>query len=766
MQLYIRNLIALFMVLIAAIAMPAALKAQQFIFVTGTLLDQETGAPFDIITWTPRVYYFDTEAEAKDIFEQLKAGKNPTIMHTILINEEGYYEIEDGVSELGALIFHMDGSDPLYQKINGRKKIDVKMTGGKTIKNVTTTLVRPGKPVEIVPIVFDKWLRMSDSIPIPPEMDRSNYRLIFQPYLMEYKDEDHSDTIEWCRPLVADGKEYHATQQRRMGFKMRNDKLYDYLSNERIKNGVKVLWTDSVEMPNPKDGKYRVYGITNMEDYNGTVYNDSYIVVRGLRRPLKHLDVTSCIQDLDPNAKNPNTGKYLYQRNPRREQHSSDNKLDLTFLYNSAQLDPENPRNETELKTLITNLVQVFSTKGASVREVKFVGISSPEGSYQGNLALSRSRIATVKNAVLNRLSALGRVNFVAPEEAGVAAWDSVVPLLQQNGFFDVAQKVQDICSSVSNHDARSARISALPEYETVIKNVFPMLRKVTCLCRFEIFRKPTDAEILDNYNNNRAYHDGLEDVPLYEYSRLFILLKDSVPYYEMEGLYKRALASSIKLRQPWHLPANLLASSYLRRDTVDLNVLRPFIDFKGKINQWFDLKNMEQIWANQMLMYMKAYEGDTARVMADILADQIGESEYMLPIAFCKQMNFAADSKIFTSLASSCPQNNVIMNLAMKDESYDYTAKDVWEELDKSKAVTWYLRAVIESRLDPYCDSDDGPDAMVKCWELDESFREDCKFDADISSTIIQYAEGIWKSNQRQKANEAADTDDGLEDY
>ena len=136
-----------------------------------------------------------------------------------------------------------------------------------------------------------------------------------------------------------------------------------------------------------------------------------------------------------------------------------------------------------------------------------------------------------------------------------------------------------------------------------------------------------------------------------------------------------------------------------------------------------------------------------------------------MLPIAFCKQMNFAADSKIFTSLASSCPQNNVIMNLAMKDESYDYTAKDVWEELDKSKAVTWYLRAVIESRLDPYCDSDDGPDAMVKCWELDESFREDCKFDADISSTIIQYAEGIWKSNQRQKANEAADTDDGLED-
>ena len=618
------------------------------------------------------------------------------------------------------------------------------MTAGKTIGNVTKTLVRPGKPVEIIPIVFDKWIRMADSIPIPPEMEQSNYRLIFQPYLMEYQDEQHFDTIEWCRPLVADGREYHATQ-RRMGFDMRNDKLHSYLSSERISNGVKVLWRDSVEMPNPKSGKYRVFGITNMEDYSGTVYNDSYVVVRGLRRPLKHLEVTPCIADLDPMKKNEATGKYLYVRNPRREQHSSDNELHLTFLYASPLLDPENPSNETEMNTLITNLRQVLSTKGASVREVRFEGVSSPEGSYQGNMALSKSRIATVKNAVMARLSATGRTNFVAPEEAGVAPWDSVVPLLQRGGYFEAAQKVQDICASVANHDMRSQRIASLPEYET-IKTVFPQLRKVTCHCRFEIFRKPTDAEIMNSYNTNKAYHDGLEDVPLYEYGRLFELLKDSVPMREMEGLYRRALATSIRLKQPWHLPANLLATSYLKRDTVDLNVLRKFIDFKGKLNQMFDLKNMEEIWCNQMLMYMKAYESDTARFMADQMIAELGPDAFELAVSFCKQQEFLGNSKIFTALASSSPLNNVIMNLAMKDESYDSSAKEHWEELDKNKAVTWYLRSVIESRLDPYCDEPDGPEAMVKCWEMDKTFRDDCKFDADLSGTLITYAEQEWK--------------------
>lgn len=731
--------------ILGGLVMPVQLSAQQFIYPTGNLLDQNTGEPFDVNMWHPRVFYFDTESEAKEIFEALKNGKNPTVMHMIDVGEDGHYEIEDGVSELGALIFFMDGTDPNYQKINGRKKIDVKMTAGKTIGNVTKTLVRPGKPVEIIPIVFDKWIRMADSIPIPPEMEQSNYRLIFQPYLMEYQDEQHFDTIEWCRPLVADGREYHATQRRRMGFDLRNDKLHSYLSSERISNGVKVLWRDSVEMPNPKSGKYRVFGITNMEDYSGTVYNDSYVVVRGLRRPLKHLEVYPCIADLDPMKKNEATGKYLYVRNPRREQRSSDNELHLTFLYASPLLDPENPSNETEMNLLITNLRKVLSTKGASVREVRFEGISSPEGSYQGNMSLSKSRIATVKNAVMARLSATGRTNFLAPEEAGVAPWDSVVPLLQKGGYFEAAQKVQDICASVANHDMRSQRIASLPEYEA-IKTVFPQLRKVTCHCRFEVFRQPTDAEILHNYNTNKAYHDGEEEVPLYEYGRLFVLLKDSVPMHEMEGLYRRALATSIRLRQPWHLPANLLATSYLKRDTVDLNVLRPFIDFKGKLNQMFDLKNMEEIWCNQMLMYMKSYESDTARFMADQMIAELGSDAYELAVSFCKQQEFLGNSKIFTALASSSPLNNVIMNLAMKDESYDSSAKDHWEELDKNKAVTWYLRSVIESRLDPYCDEPDGPEAMVKCWEMDKTFRDDCKFDADLSGTLITYAEQEWK--------------------
>ncbi|MDO4496327.1 MAG: hypothetical protein Q4B58_00625 [Bacteroidales bacterium] len=732
--------------------LPVQLLAQAFIYPSGTLRN-EKGEPFDASVY-PRVLFYDTEAEAKEDYERLNAKppKQPLTDHVVEVDEAGYFAIEDGVSEAGWLIFFVDNGTPKLEKINGRKKIDVKMSGAINLKGVTIDHTRPDKPVEIVPVVFDKWIRMQNMIPVPQEMAQSNYRLIFQPYLLEYADGKNADTIEWCRPVVADGSEFHATQKRRMGFDMRNDKLNNYLSPENLASGNMVMWRDSVEMPNPRSGKYRVFGITNMEDYSSTVYYDNYVMVRGLRRPLKYLEVAPCTVDLDPMKQNPNTGKYLYVRNPQKESHSSDNELHLTFLYNSPQLDPVNPKNEQEMNLLISSLTEVFRTKGASVREVRFVGISSPEGSYQGNISLSRARIATVKNAVVSRLSAMGRANFVAPEEAGVAPWDSVVPLLQKMGYYETARKVEEICNSTTNHDMRSNRIAALDDYESVVKSVFPQLRKVTCHCRFEIFRKPTDKEILQSYNTDPAYHNGTVEVPLYEYGRLFELLKDSVPVREMEALYKRALDLSFKLKRPWHLPANLLATSYLQRDTVDLNVLRPFLDFKGKINQYSDLKNMEELWANQMLMYMKAYEGDTARFMAQELekAADVDIDNYDLPLSFANQAEFQTNQRVLTTLLNSSPQNKVVMFLAMSDDSYDQSALEAWKDLDQSKAVTWYLRSVIESRIDPECENEEGHEALLRCRELDERFYEESEFDADLSGHLVSFAKGPWLAKQK----------------
>ena len=50
----------------------------------------------------------------------------------------------------------------------------------------------------------------------------------------------------------------------------------------------------------------------------------------------------------------------------------------------------------------------------------------------------------------------------------------------------------------------------------------------------------------------------------------------------ELEELYRRAYHYSQELTggKPWVLAANNLAVAYLKRDTVDTEVLKPLIDF------------------------------------------------------------------------------------------------------------------------------------------------------------------------------------------
>ena len=98
---------------------------------------------------------------------------------------------------------------------------------------------------------------------------------------------------------------------------------------------------------------------------------------------------------------------------------------------------------------------------------------------------------------------------------------------------------------------------------------------------KHEIFRELTPEEILSRYENDKDYRTGKKKFALYEYWHLFRLVKDAK---ELEDLYRRAYEDSKEIEgQPWILPANNLAVSYLKRDTVDVSILEPFIDRKTK---------------------------------------------------------------------------------------------------------------------------------------------------------------------------------------
>lgn len=712
-----------------------ALWAQRIICPEGVITSKEDRKAF-MVDRAPAALAFNRADVAKKAFEGLKENAEGADMiladaGTYEADEEGFYVIENGVAENGAIIFTVMGGEPQLVLINGRQKIDVQLSSTKELGEVVKEGKLPGVIVPKVAISFDEWLRAENDIATPVTMGQPGNRMIFQPYMIDCAPEI-PDTLRWCNPMVVDGKEYAGTQMALMGFDMRHDKLYKYINKERsLDEKMPYEWRDSVRMPDPLNGKYKIKGFQAVYDYSGEISMREVTVISGIRRPFRNIDYSCATSSLDYNDET------YSKKKPRAERKDESNNLNLTFLYASAELDPANPKNETELETLQSSLLAVFQTKGATVQEIRFLGVSSPEGSYAGNLNLSKARIATVKRAALSKLPASRVATLFAPEDGTVAPWDSVVPLLQQRGLYSEAQQVQDICNAVKDHDVRSSRIGQLSCYET-IKTVFPDLRKVTCFCKFEIRRAPKDREILQEYNTDPDYRAGRgKNAPtLYEYWRLFHLLKDSVPPLEMENLYKCAIKASGN--NPWHLPANLLAESYLRRDTFDLNILRPYIQVGGIINQVGGTKkNQQNLVANQVLMYLKAFRTDTARVLADILPD-IPEFTLHKALAHIDQFQ---DTKYFSAIQGSCARNEVVVNLAMDNPSYNNAAEMALEQLDKNEALYWYFKAVIDGRKGESGEEDTIED-LFQCWKRSPVLHRLADNDGDLNTEFVGYAE------------------------
>lgn len=709
--------------------------AQQVLIVSGTVKNKDTREPFAKTDFaTVMAFNLVSNAEAALVALQTP-GASIVSDGEYEVGSDGYYCIEEGVLENGALIFKVDGGDPVLVKINGKKKIDQDLTKSKQLDDVEVIQKIPDIPVPVPAIAFDEWLRPENMIPVPPEMGKSQYRMIYQPFLYDMA---NNDTIEWMKAVVTDGREYHATQNRRMGFKLSHDVLYEDFSGKELKEGTQFAWSDSVKMPDPADGKYQVLAFTAFEDYSSLVYNEKWTIIRGIRRPFRHIDYNCALVDADVTKK-------AYQRLPKREYKAEPHDLNLTFLYASSQLDPENPKNETEMETLRSSLRQVLSQKGANIRMLKFIGVSSPEGNYAGNLALSRQRISTVKQLATQGLS---RTNFAMTEEPSVASWEDVIPLIEL-AYPDIAQSVRDICNQYKDHDARSSRIMQLPAYHTVIEATFPQLRKVRCECNFEIFRKPNDNEIVSDFKENRK-----RTFTLYEYSRLFELMKDTLTNAELEDLYKDAMVAANKSKDNWALPANLLAISYMKRDTVDLNLLRPYINFNITTVNMANGQNLEEIVANQMIMYLKAFKSDSAQVLCDRLPDN---EIYDLPKSLCNIRNFASDTHVFNSIALSCDLNYVIMNLAQDNQTNWSNAEERIEELDQDDALTWYFKAVANCKKG-FDGEEDAADALVECWKRSDKLHQLADNDGDLTAGAIGFAEQLWKEYLEELAEKEAE--------
>lgn len=717
-----------------------ALKAQEIKLVSGTVLNESTKKPFpaDEEVW---VYAFNTIAAAEDAQikinqpgEQLieSDGKEP-------VEKDGYYEIR--VASNGALIFKAGVNKSTLIKVNGKLNINLKIDGTLTLGEVVSIGI--AKEITVIPEnieIFGDTIKGVIPVLIPQYLGKTNGRLIIQPFMVDCLT---NDTVCYLYPQIYDGEQYHTTQERRMYYDIANDPLSKFVNRRPLTaENMNLKLAVSARLPNP-NRNYHIDATMQMEDYTDIYYSRTMMVTTcRIKRPLRFLEYSLDQYQLDPNK---------YRVRARREKRDTGGNISLTFLVGKAELDPENPQNDIEINKLKEDLLGIINSEGTTLKEFHITGIASPEGNYQSNLALARRRVQYAQQNITSVLPARVLSRVYQNPQAQVAPWSDVADLLEADSLYTQAEEVRKIIAKNKTMDMQFAAISRLPFYSTTIKEYLPKLRTVKYEYKYEIFRELTPEEIYQRYTTDPDYKNGKKHFALYEYWHLFNMEKDSS---KLETLYKQAYDESLKAGQkvqPWILPANNLASSYLKRDTFDLSILEPFINRTIKIPNYEDplthnLYNKEEIIANQLAMYLKAFKFGEASIMSQLLPDDEKNAK-IKAFAMCLNGYYKGGAteeeqkrnlEIFNLVKESSPLNKVIMYLALNTPDGNTKAEEALEQLPQEAAIVWYLKAILKNR-----NGDLGifeaTTSLIECFKRDEKFIEILTVDGEFTEEIVE---------------------------
>lgn len=735
-----------------------AVSAQQRIKVSGTITNKtDDNKPLtDVI-----VYAYGTPAEADDAFKGYMAAKedgsywDPGLVFEAYPDASGYYEID--AYDTGALFYYPTGlADPIVVRINGRMEINVQFDVAIVLDNSIVTAETGSKPVIDPPEIYGNNVSCGATYPFKERLGKTNARLVVQTYLLAGNE---VDTLEYRPPIVYDGEQYHDTQLRRMGYDPTLDPLYCIADSlPRLTDSTMfVSWKDTVFLDNPNELMYCKAKIWT-EDYNMVLYEDSLKIFNTgrVRRPMKFLEYSFSEYSLDPSD---------FEKKPRRELRNASTNIDVNFIVGKAEIDPKDTTSIASLEKIKQEMIDVITTEGSTLKEFHILGVASPDGTYAKNVDLSNKRMKFVEEQVKSVLPKRVLDRTIKTSNSRVASWLEVADLLESDSLVAEAAAVRKLVEANPNSmDAQWGKIRQLPYYKSQISPRLPKLRSVAFEYKNEIFRKLTPEEILDRYNNDVDYRSGRKAFALYEYWHLFDMVKNTD---ELELLYKRAIADSKKAEgRVWPLPANNLAVSYIRRGVCDTTVLASLIDEREKVNRVIrnklnpkeidEIINIEQIVANQVIMFLNADKYMRAMEVASILPDE--KYELLKAVTRCLAGYFRDNKteegkRVFNVVRNSTPRNKVVMNLAVGNIGL---AKAALKALPEDDPVTQYLNAQVLCRshdnvnglknaIVDYVTYDSEYDLakkyLRKCFELDPSYIKVAEADWDIYEELVKDA-------------------------
>lgn len=628
-----------------------------------------------------------------------------------ITNEEGRYAVT--LDSNDDLVFSSQLTKEHREPLKGRLRVDVElMPEANELQEVEVIAQGGGNTLETEPTdigVCGNSLILKTSVKIPPEMFSSEKRMIVQPALYNVTRRQ----LQYMTPIVYDGWRYDVTQERMLDWDMTKDPLlpYQQVKNNGRKGENRITINDSIYVENT-DEDFMFIVMSSLENYNRVIYADTFELARGTVNPLRFLTYNT-----KPQPMNEDRFKPL----PEVEMRDSKGEMQLTFPVGKSRLDLSLGNNAAELHAMLVEFSTIENDPNMTLKQFSISGYASPEGRYESNKRLAQSRVNATMDYIMQMLNPELSKDAQKITHSEVSPWEDVVTLLRNDNLSDEADALQAVIDRYSGFDARSAAVTRLPFYRSLIVTKYlPQLRRVNYIISYSRYRPLTDEEIEELYAKNPT---GLTK---YQYYRLYTSRKDEAR--------EEALVNALKAHPDFVVAATDLADIRLNQDKNPIDILEPFFTDKSK---WNELPLSTRY--NMGLCCLKAKNYSRAD---SLLKDLPDTSEFHTAKIYSTALN-GKYRQVMTEICEDSPINEVVILLALKDNA------QAWRRAQKlgNSANEEYIKAIAANRVDEY---------LLAITHLGNALRQDptlieiAKIDGDINGILDDIDQ-----NSEQQENE-----------
>ena len=469
----------------------------------------------------------------------------------------------------------------------------------KTAKVKDTISIHPAAAID-----DGKTLYIPVDIHLPAGYVNKSSRILIQPCAVNCQNED---TVAYVPGLCFEGETYHALQDKNM--------RYDYLKNDNLNYAYREAtmhetmpfeYHSVIEFPKPNRRlTYKTPYRLMIADANHVWFDREYSTSScGMKSIFKFVDLGIAMADMDPEEFRVEAEDNLVR--DKRDLH-------LKFLVGKDVLMDDSTNTEQ-----INALLDILSSLGSRLNNVRIQGTASPDGGYETNKRLAELRAKYSKNYMRSHTRGM-EYNF-GELPANVYTWEDVAKELDRRNYNSEAADIR--ARMGSNGYGGDVQIKELPYYHSIIEPILDDMRSMSVSYNYERLHKMTPTEALHEYYKRK---DDLlrgrgEDFSEGDYFNLLTTVRDSI---ELENITDLAYRSLLKnpgyTREKYSMfICNRMAMLNARRGTPDADVLRPFINthFKRIAEKEFSGKvqvNRREILINQIITYILLEQRDTA---------------------------------------------------------------------------------------------------------------------------------------------------------